>query len=137
MHVCIVTYKRFLTEKINGKKFFHSHRLPIITELSPKLCWNYPWSCPQNCLCRKIKCSCHEKLVWNFFLDTILQSRSLWKTKQTDNKIDLSTLKSLIEEPARLNFSNFFATLVEDFQPARLINLKNISSLLVYSVLLA
>ena len=22
MHVCIATYKRFLTEKINGKKFF-------------------------------------------------------------------------------------------------------------------
>ena len=25
-----------------------------------------------------IKCSCHKKLVWKSFLDTILQSRSLW-----------------------------------------------------------
>ena len=71
-NVRIATYKRFSTEKINGKKVFQSHRLPIITELSPKLCWNYPWSCPQNCLCRKIKCSCHEKLcsleifIWDF-----------------------------------------------------------------------
>ena len=28
------------------------------------------------------------KLVWKSFLDTILQSRSLWKTRQTDSKID-------------------------------------------------
>ena len=37
-NVRIATYKRFSTEKINGKKVFQSHRLPIITELSPKLC---------------------------------------------------------------------------------------------------
>ena len=37
MHVCIATYKRFLTEKINGKKFFR-----------PIGCQSLQ-NCPQNC----------------------------------------------------------------------------------------
>ena len=50
MHVGFATYRRFLTEKIKEQKVFQSHSLPIIPELSTKLFWNYPWSCPQNCL---------------------------------------------------------------------------------------
>jgi hypothetical protein len=49
--------------------------------------------------------------------------------------------KAYSEVPNRracmLKFFRFFATLLTDFLPARLINLKNISSLLDYSVLLA
>ena len=46
-------------------------------------------------------------------------------------------LSPLIEKHARLDFTDFFFTLLTDFQPAHLINLKNISSLLIYSILFA
>ena len=47
------------------------------------------------------------------------------------------TMKSIIKEHAHIDFSDLFSILPSDFKLAHLINLKNISSLLFYSVLLS
>ena len=77
----------------------------------------------------------------NFFpcvaLGVVHKRRRNWKEVRGlkfGQNLQTDTLKSLTERHARLDFSK--QTLLEDFQPGSLINLKNITSLLAYSVLL-
>ena len=72
--------------------------------------------------------------IQNIVLSSVEKGHSLTALTRRGTSVDTYS-ESLLEEHARLDFSDFFATLLADFQPARLINLKNISSLLVYSVL--
>ena len=76
----------------------------------------------------------------NFFpcvaLVVVHKRRRNWKEVRGlkfGQNLQTDTLKSLTESHACLDFSK---TLLEDFQPGSLINLKNITSLLAYSVLL-
>ena len=46
---------------------------------SKKLLWIIYKASIRNNKCHTTKCSCPKKLVWNFFLDTILHCRSLCK----------------------------------------------------------
>ena len=110
-------------------------------------------NCPQNCA-EIIPEAVHkivsvEKLnvpamksyvVWKSLFETFLQSRSLWKTRQPDNKIDWSTLKSLICRRAwLLQFFRFFCHPARRFPPCSFIPsclLRNLPNWLLLTILM-